>query len=348
MSARGHPFLVALLGLPALLYSGAVRLRNRFYERAGASRRADLPVISVGNLTVGGTGKTPVVAWLAEHLLSLGLKPAIVSRGYAGRSGRGPLLVSDGAGPQCPPAVSGDEPYLLAQSLPGSIVVVGSDRVAGASHAGSVGADAILLDDGFQHRRLARDLDIVLLDATDPFGGHRLLPAGRLREPVSGLRRAGLVLITRARPGQSFPEIERIVRRHNRSAPLITAGHDKTGFVDHRGDPAAVPARAVAFCGIGNPGRFRSDLESRVAELIRFRAYRDHHRFTTRDLERLARLAGDQGATLVTTEKDLVRLRPLLPPGWTAALLALRIRAVIHEPRPLIDSISRVLRRGAA
>ena len=348
MTALPRPLRMVLLGMPALLYGGVARLRNRLYERPGAARHTNLPVISVGNLTVGGTGKTPLVAWLAEYLRSRGLKPAIVSRGYAGRSGQGPLLVSVGDGPLCEPVESGDEAYFLALSLPGSIIVVGANRVAGASRAAREGADAIILDDGFQHRRLARDLDIVLLDATNPFGNHRMLPAGRLREPVSGLRRAGLVVITRASPGEIFPEIERIVRRYNRSAALLTAGHEVTGFVDRHDEPAEPPARAVAFCGIGNPGRFRTDLESQAVEVIRFRAYRDHHPFKTSELDGLARLAGEHRAILVTTEKDLVRVRPQLPPRWTATLLALRIRTVIHEPRPLIEGLERALRRRTA
>lgn len=345
MSARAHPLRLALLGLPALLYGGAMRLRNLLYERKGAGRRAELPVISVGNLTLGGTGKTPLVAWLAEHLCSQGLRPAIVSRGYRGRSGRGPLLVSRGNEPLCGPAESGDEPYLLGRSVPGAIVIAGADRVAGAGCAAREGADAILLDDGFQHRRLARDLDIVLLDATNPFGNHHVLPLGPLREPLSGLGRAGLILITRAGSGESFPGIQRIVRRHNQSAPVVTAGHEVTGFVDPEGRPARAPERAVAFCGIANPERFRSDLESAAVEVVGLRAYRDHHPFTTDELEKLARLSAKRRAALVTTEKDLVRVRPRLPRAWTAPLVALRIRTVIHEPGPLIEGVDRAVRR---
>jgi len=163
-----HPALVALLSLPSLIFGAAVRLRNHLYDRPGASRRAPIPVLSVGNLTVGGTGKTPLVAWLARRLREQGLTPAVVSRGYGGTAGRGPLVVTQGGEPNCGAEVCGDEPFELARMLSGVVVIVGSDRLAGAEEAARQGADVVILDDGFQHRRLARDLDIVLLDSSNP------------------------------------------------------------------------------------------------------------------------------------------------------------------------------------
>lgn len=344
-----HPAAQAVLQLAALLYGGVVRMRNRYYDRPRACARAALPVISVGNLTVGGTGKTPVVAWIARLLLDWGLRPAVVSRGYRGRAGSGPLLVSEGRGPLCAPARCGDEPYLLARTLPGVLVVVGSDRVAGAEAARRAGAQAVILDDGYQHRRLARDLDLLLVDAGNPFGTGRLLPAGILREPLAELRRADLVLVTRSRVGERFPAIERTLRRFNRSAPLLPSGHRRVGFVGTRGETAARPSRAVAFCGIGQPAPFRADLLDEGIELVDFRVHPDHHPYSEAEFSELRELAERHRAALVTTEKDLVRLAAAEDWNGPSQLCALRIQAEIHDAAPLIEAIRRVagLTQGA-
>jgi tetraacyldisaccharide 4'-kinase len=335
---------LALLSVPATLFGCAVRLRNRFYERPGAARRAATPVISVGNLTVGGTGKTPLVAWLAARLCQTGHSPAVVSRGYGGRAGAGPHVVSLGRGPLVGPDLCGDEPYLLARALDGTVVVVGSDRAAGADAARAAGSDVVILDDGFQHRRLARDLDIVLLDASNPFGNYRLLPAGLLREPVSGLARADLVVITRALESERFPVIERVVRHHNRDVPIVRAGHRPLGFFDAAGRPAPCPDRALAFCGIGNPSRFRFDLESLGVAVVGFETWRDHHRYSDEELRRLERLAGRENAVLVTTEKDLARMEGRhVRARAESQLLALRIEAVVYDAEPALRAIDRVV-----
>jgi tetraacyldisaccharide 4'-kinase len=349
VNSRERLALQAVLRATAVAYGAALRLRNRLYDRPGAAQRVGVPVVSVGNLTVGGTGKTPLVGWLARHLVAAGRQPAVVSRGYRGRAGRGPLVVSDGAGPRCDAATCGDEPFLLARTLDSVRVVVGADRVAAARAAVHAGADVVVLDDGFQHRRLARDMDIVLLDASNPFGNYRLLPAGLLREPVSGLARADLVLITRSRAGERLAVIERVVRHHNPVAPILRTGHRLVGFFDDRGSQVESPARAVAFCGVGNPSRFRIDLESTGVEVVGFRAYRDHHAYAREEIDELVRLARERDAVLVTTEKDRVRMpwktgtRPPGPP-----VLTLHIEAQLFEPQPLLDALGRVLARTRA
>jgi tetraacyldisaccharide 4'-kinase len=339
-----HPLALALLQAPALLYRMAVALRNRRYDRPGAAESAGIPVVSVGNLTVGGTGKTTLVAWIASRLQEEGRRPAVVSRGYGGRSGRGPCLVSDGSGPRLPSRVAGDEPVLLARRLPGVPVIVGSDRVAGARAAREAGADVVVLDDGFQHRRLARDLDLVLLDVRDPFGSYRLLPAGPLREPVSSLRRADAVILTRSRPDEPFPVIERVIRRHGASLPVLRAGHRVAGFVDPSGAPRPAPERVVAFCGIGHADAFFEDVARGGVELCAWRRFPDHHRYTRGDLDEVASLAARHAAVPVTTEKDVCRLDGEAPP---AGLLALRIDAEPHEPGPLLGLLRATLRSGA-
>lgn len=316
-----------------------MRARNRWYDRAGRRIRVDAPVISVGNLTVGGTGKTPLVAYLGEELARRGRVPGIVSRGYGGRAGKGPVDVSRGEGPLVDADVSGDEPALLARRLPGARIVVGSDRVAAARRALELGATALVLDDGFQHRRLARDLDLVLLDASNPFGSYLMLPAGRLREPIEGLARADVAIVTRAHRGDRFPIIERVVRNHNPDAPILTAGHRGLGFV--RGsEPVDAPRRAVAFCAIGNPRRFRIDLEALGVEIVEFRAFRDHHRFREREWSALRARAAETGAALVTTEKDRARMEPDGPPEEP---LVYRIEVDLHDPAPLGERLDRLV-----
>jgi tetraacyldisaccharide 4'-kinase len=335
-----------LLRLPALLYGFALRLRNARYDRPGAALRAGVPVVSVGNITVGGTGKTPVVAWIAKHLLDWGLSPAVVSRGYGGRAGRGPLLVSAGEGALHPAAHCGDEPHQLARALPGVRVVVGSDRPAGAELARRGGADVVVLDDGFQHRRLARDLDILLIDAKDPFGNGHLLPAGPLREPLDALGRADLFLLTRSTPEQEYPEIERVLRRHNRRAPVLMAGHARAGFVTLQGTPSIRPERALAFCGIGNPESFRADLVAEGIELVDFRAFPDHHAYTAGEIHELAAAASAARAMALTTEKDLARLCTADAAVFLEGLCALRIQAQLYRPGPLLDVLRAVAAGG--
>lgn len=305
----------ALLWPLSLVYSAGARLRVRLY-RAGIFREHRLKgvVISVGNLTVGGTGKTPMVSWLAERLLGEGKDVAVLTRGY-----RGFLKSSEGKGasplPGQKPVISGDEPELLVRrmaSRTGSAgkfrVAVGADRVASGRAAEAGGFDWFLLDDGFQHLRLARDLDIVLIDATNPFGGGRLLPSGRLREPKSALRRADLVVITRS---SHAPALEAMIRRYTPASIFFA-----TIRVDGIARAAALASpdlpvpewrsrRFFAFCGIGNPSAFFASLREWGIKPVATAVFPDHHRYSESDRARLQADAQAVGAdALLCTEKD--------------------------------------------
>jgi len=341
-----NPLAVALLQVPAWLYSGSMHLRNRYYDNPDNRLSVDLPVISIGNLTWGGTGKTPIVAWLARYLVEKGRKPAIVSRGYGGQAGRGPVTVSRGQGPLCSAEVCGDEPFWLAKTLAGVSIYCGSDRQAGATAARAAGDDVVILDDGFQHRRLSRDLDIVLVDSSQPFGNGKLIPAGVLREPLHGLARADVILLTRSTVSDTHARLEDTIRRYNAEVPILLSGHRAAGFIDLQGSEAARPSRAVAFCGIGNPERFRQDLQALGIEIVSFHARRDHQRYRTEEIDTLARLASQSGAMLVTTEKDLARLSSLDIAAKTA-LLAYRIEAEIFKPQRLIAALSTLFKAGS-
>ncbi len=341
MTRHAPPFAFAL-AIPAVAFGAIVRARNLWYDRPGATLRAPLPVISVGNLAVGGTGKTPLVAWLARHLSALGLVPAVVSRGYGGTAGPGPLVVSTGSGPRVDARACGDEPHLLAKALPGAIVVVGADRLEGARCAAAAGAGVVLLDDGFQHRRLARDIDIVVLDGRAPFDGGHLLPWGSLREPPRSLARADCVVLTRLRAADPAAGAIAAVRAAGFAGPVIRAGHRTTGFKDVTGADRAAPERALAFCGIGDPRLFRLSLESAGVTVVRFRAFRDHHRYRSAGWESLLAEARSLGVTLVTTEKDLSRIEAAAGASLSGApLLVLRIETVVWDSPVLLDVLRR-------
>jgi tetraacyldisaccharide 4'-kinase len=301
--------LSTALRLLSPLYQGVVATRNDLYDR-GVLRQAKLscPVISVGNLTVGGTGKTPTVILLANLLREQGRRPAVLSRGYGGRA-KGPVtVVSDGNSILMDWHEAGDEPVLIAGAAPGVPVLTGPRRLlTGRAAIDRFGADCLILDDAFQHRELARDLDIVLIDAARPFGNGRLLPAGPLREQPSSLRRAGLLV----RTGEERSTQESICQpglptfRGIRSPQGVVEG--KTGKLL----PASIlqGKKVCAFAGIGRPDAFRTSLAALGAEIVSFRSFPDHHPYGPQELEDLRRLAkATRAARIITTEKDGVRL----------------------------------------
>jgi tetraacyldisaccharide 4'-kinase len=291
----------AVLRAMELPYAAAIARRNRGYDAGRDVVRIDAPVISVGNLTVGGTGKTPLVVEIVRRLERMGRNPAVVARGY--RAGR------DGAN---------DEQRLIERECPGIAYVAGADRVAAARRAvAAKGADTIVLDDGFQHRRLARDLDLVLIDATCPFGYGHLLPRGLLREPVASLRRAGLIVLTRTdlASANDLARIDRVLDTHAPDIPRIRCHHRVTGLTDVAGAAVAEPvagARALLFAAIGNPAAFRATALSLGAVDAGHRWFPDHCAYCAGDVDDLLRLAREARAeVLLTTAKDAVKLAAL-------------------------------------
>lgn len=299
--------LRAALSLASIGYRLEMRRRTRRFDSGIDVHRVDVPVISVGNLTAGGTGKTPVVAMLGNYFRRWGVNVAFLSRGYKSHD-----------------TLANDEALVLERLCPVPHVQQ-PDRVAGAARAIAVfGSELLILDDGFQHRRLARDLDIVLIDATNPFGYGRLLPRGLLREPVEALQRADLVLLTRADCISRSARREIIVRLGAvaPNVPIIDVAFPPVRLVNVSGERRSLDelhdVPTLAFCGIGNPAGFTATLSTadiRPAETVTFR---DHHHYVEADLQRLARRARALGAAAaVTTLKDLVKLRDdrLSPPS---------------------------------
>jgi tetraacyldisaccharide 4'-kinase len=307
-----------------------------------------VPVISVGNLAVGGTGQTPLVAWIAGKVHEFGRVPAVVSRGYGGTAGPGPLVVSTGTGPRVNARTCGDEPHLLAKLLQGTIVVVGSDRIEGARCAVAAGAAVVILDDGFQHRRLARDLDIVVLDGRSPFDGGHLLPMGSLREPPKALARAHLVVLTRLKEGDPATAAIAAVRSAGYSGPVVRAGHRTTGFRTVAGVACAAPARAIAFCGIGDPALFRGDLDAAGVSPAGFHAFRDHHPYTLDGWNALVAEAERSAVPLVTTEKDLSRLEAAIGAALAgSSLIVATIETVVWDAAVLSSAVRRTIAKSA-
>jgi tetraacyldisaccharide 4'-kinase len=318
------------------LYGAGARLRRKAFQQGWLkSRRLTRPVISVGNLTIGGSGKTPLVAQVAEILLRNGHKPAILTRGY--RRERGPDLIALEPKPKRNPdaRTAGDEPALLARALPQVPIVICANRFrAGRLAEERFGVDVHILDDGFQHLALERDVDLVTVDVTQDVLHDAVLPAGRLREPVSALARADVIVLTRVEIQDPGPT-EKLVKEINSSAPIFRCGTGLRGLID-AGSGDAIEAATYrgrpvcAFCAIGNPLAFFSNLRrwgfNPVAEV----AFRDHHVYTTEDVQRMNRAAREKGAgAFLTTEKDLMNLQPQLE--FRLPVLACAIRAEISE-----------------
>lgn len=349
-----EPLATALRPVSSL-YGLVAAARNRLYDRGVLrAHRLPVPVISIGNLTAGGTGKTPLTIHLGRALLAAGARPLVLSRGYRSE-GSGTRIVSDGARVLLDPSQGGDEPVLIARSVPGMPVVVDPDRVRGGLFAiARLSPSLVLLDDGYQHRRLARDLDIVLLDAVDPFGRYAMIPSGRLREPFSGLGRADLFVVTHAPEGESLDTLKSVVRRYNARAPIVRAHHRPEALVplaDDAGGGGLVAlsridgAAVYAFCAIGNPEGFRETLIEAGARLTGFRTFRDHHPFSAVEIGEIVREASRAQSVIVTTEKDAVRI-PGVPED--APFFALRIRMEIAPEEELHARVLAVARGGAA
>lgn len=304
-----HPLVRALFWPASMVFGGIVRVRAWAYRRGLLKqKRLKGVVISVGNLTVGGTGKTPMVLRLAERLHADGRSVGILIRGYRGEQSEPQPAVKRVADSIVGPRLASDEAQLLARRLgQKALIGVGPGRYARGLELEKAGVEWFVLDDGFQHWQLARDVDIVLIDATDPFGGGLLLPAGRLREAPSALSRADIIVITRA---EHSPAAESIIRRYS-PAPVFYATTYLEGvrpLEASRADeatPAWLGKKVFAFCGIGNPAAFFDDVRHWGMDLAGRMAFRDHFRYTQFDAEQIEQRAKACGAeALVCTEKD--------------------------------------------
>ena len=326
------------------LYRTCVQLRHILYT-GGLFKTRALPcrVISVGNIAVGGTGKTPTVIAIAKHLQSEGKRVAVLLRGYRRQAREKVTIVSDGE-KMCASAVeSGDEAYMLARQLSGIPIIVGKCRYsAGQVACERFGVDILLLDDGFQHRQLRRDVDILTVPAEAPFGNpERLLPAGTLREPPAALRRADLILLTHAEPACLSAQAKKVVHRFAPNVPILTSVHRPTHLYPliPTTDGKQVPhirglkgKRVLAVCGIGNPDAFVATLRRCAVADVTLLAFADHHAYTAADGQRIHETF-QSGSTdlVVTTEKDQQKLGLCIEAAWNMPIVVLAVALVITE-----------------
>jgi len=275
------------------------------------SKRLPCPVISVGNLTVGGTGKTPLVMALVKELAKRGIRTAILTRGYKGKKTSG-HIASDGQSIFLSPEESGDEPYLMSKTLKGTPVVIGKNRfLAGGRALHQFDVDGLLLDDGYQHLQLHRDLNILLIDSNIGFGDRHLLPRGILRESLEQLRRASLILLTQVDHPEAPRPLEEELRKLHPSLPIFHSHYESLGLIgpkEEREDLHALQGKNVlALSGIANPDSFSSLLKKCGMQVIREKVLPDHHHYTQEDIRSIEK-EGERVDWIVTTEKDMVKL----------------------------------------
>lgn len=329
------------------LFSLVVRGRNQLYNRRWLSiHRPQLKVVSIGNLTVGGSGKTPVVLWLAQALTARGYRVGIVTRGYKGKNA-GITVVGTVGSPTATPDEVGDEAVMLARLFPG-IVIAGRDRAAATTLAREqFGVEVALLDDGFQHRHLSRDVDVLLFNGRKDLINHWLLPAGPFREPISTSQRASIVLITKSDVSSSTLSIPHQWRTSTPQQPVYYGALQPLALVSSeqrqwRNLPLTELSgkRVMALTGIADPTPFYQALQEWEAELAEVMEFPDHHQYAQMDWQAIS-AAGQKVDLIVTTEKDLVKLERF--PFATKKLVALRVRMTIEHEEQLLADIERHL-----
>lgn len=344
----------SLIFMPfSTVYSVVTRARLAAYQH-GLFRvsHPGVPVISVGNITTGGTGKTPLVEWVCRTIASGGSHErknvCVLTRGYGRTNPETQVVVSNGTEILANELDAGDEPLLLAHNLLGvAAVVANRDRLAAAEWAiGSLKTEAFVLDDGFQHLRIGRDLNIVTLDATNPWGGGETLPYGRLREPISGLGRADCIVITRTEQVNEWDSVKRTIQQVAPHAAVFSSRMLTKGFRDLGGgsvDKGEVLSQPLgAFCGVGNPNSYFRHLEAEGCRLVFKRSFPDHHAYQRSDVDRLIAEAKDIGANaLITTAKDAIKLQQFDLP---IPCYVLDIQIAIDEEHRLVDMVRNAVR----
>jgi tetraacyldisaccharide 4'-kinase len=335
----------------SIAYAAVTRLRTAAYRKGILkTRRLPVPVISVGNITVGGTGKTPLVAYICRILAAEKRRVCILTRGYGRPNVADRVVVSDGTTVLADVQQSGDEPLWLAENLKGvAAVICDRDRAAAADWAiENLGSDVFILDDGFQHLQLARDLDVLAIDATDPWGGRRLLPSGRLREPLRRVSRADCAIITRADQNPDTAALQHEIRELLGSKPILVSQMITRGarslMVGAFQAIHTIAQPVAAFCAIGNPISFFNHLRAEGLDVATTHVFPDHHAYQQADILTVTQKAKQQGAaSLITTAKDAVKLRGL---EFTLPCYVLEIEIEIEQPDSLRDLIRTVVNQA--
>ncbi len=349
---RSWKFYTPVLAFFSWLYGFAQRVRFVAYGW-GILKKKRLPgfVVSVGNLTTGGTGKTPAVATLAKWALAEKFRVAIISRGYGGAYQSPVLEVSDGRRVRENYRLAGDEPVLLAQKIMGSAVVLSKERyLAGMYAYERFGSDFYIMDDGFQHMQLERDLNLVLMDAKHPFGNGHLLPWGPLREPLDQLARADAFILTRFNRDSGGRSLA-FLKENFPDVPAFYADHVPDKVILPYSDQVFSPhvlskKRVVAFAGIGDPGVFRETLVELGANVVAFNGFRDHYPYKKEDIDRLVRMKSQTNAQyILTTEKDWMRIAAICPKCSEIAYLCIQFSFLPGQEEGIFRMISDAYRK---
>lgn len=334
-----------LLGPWCWLYSGIVRIRNFCFD-VGFYKQKKLPctVISIGNIVVGGTGKTPTVTTIAKLLQSSGLKVSVLLRGYKRQSGEKIVIVSDGKNGLCSREESGDEAHMLTHQLSDIPIIVGKHRyLTGEAAIRKFSSDVLILDDGFQHRQLGRDLNILTIDATHPYGTGALLPLGTLREPISSINRADIIILTRTdAAGNNIAELKTELNQLAPNIPILESIHKPTSlyWLNPTGIHTTLPLRKLtnkrllAVCAIGNPNAFMATLGKYNPESVELLAFPDHHVYSESDVQQIKhQMVQCESEWIITTQKDEQKFTDL---NTDLPLLVLAIELVITEGEKVI------------
>ena len=345
MKPRSKKILFSI-GFPlSPLYSQIMSFRAYLYKRKILRvNELTIPVISVGNLTMGGTGKTPLVLYLAKYLIAHGFKPAVISRGYGGKARSAVSIVSDGKNILMNPEECGDEPWLHANEVPGLVVAIGRKRILPCNHVIDVyGCDVILLDDGFQHMNVSRTVDLVLFDVTIFAGNSRVFPGGELREPVMALERADAFILTGSNKNNisRTAQIEKLLRDRFPEKRIFTFSGSYTAAREYRPSNLVegpksiavgeIPQNVLCFSGIANPDRWRQMLELHDISYVQFLTFPDHFRYTKDTVKALQDQAeGKNAVGLLTTEKDVHKILPIY--DLTLPLFTLPLEYDDNEP----------------
>ena len=353
--AAGKGPVGALLRAGSLLYGAGVGLKNTGYDTGLlVARKLPCRIISIGNIVAGGTGKTPMTIYTASLLKQMGHRPVVLSRGYGGRAEKKGIVVSDGYEILCDPETAGDEPFMMASKIRGVPVLVGGDRYKSGMRAVlEFEPDVIVLDDGFQHRRLHRDLDLVLVDAARMFGNGCLLPRGMLREPISALGRSDAIVLTRCgidcdTPAGLVPDFDAKPVFRTDHATFLSGVMDGTAPLPHYVPPEnpesgfsrLADSRVFAFSGIARNQTFLDAVENKAKGIAGHRAFPDHHRYTDAEIGQIASDAASAGAdVLVTTEKDYVRVAGRVPGDIPVAVIGVKIVFMENDASEFIDFI---------
>ena len=316
VNIRRYTIIKIIASAISLPYRLIITFRNRLYDKKIFTVvKLPCPVISVGNIAVGGTGKTPCVIMLARMLQSHGFKPAILSRGYGGSSTKSVNIVADGKNILLDSKTAGDEPFLMAQSLRSIPIIVGPQRIkTGKEAITRFGANVLICDDAMQHRQIFRDINLVLLDSQDPFGNGHVLPRGKLREPIAGLKRASAFLLTRT---DETPKADNINKKLSQigNIPIFTSIHKlkdviKGDYSDEWPITKLSGKKVCAFCGIAKPGSFKKSLLAAGCHILSLDTFPDHHNYSRAELEIIkSKFYNNKADLIITTQKDGMRLQ---------------------------------------